>query len=72
MSTSQRFGEVAINLGYLTREQIARALAVQEREDEQLLPHRHIGRICVELGFLPRHHVLTILEQQGMMVGGCR
>ena len=72
MISSQRFGEVAVELGYLSGTQVTHALSIQEREDDLGLPHRHIGRICVELGYLARNQVLSVLEQQGMMVGAVR
>jgi hypothetical protein len=67
-----RFGEVAVELGYLSTEQLHAALALQHREQHEQTPHRHIGRICIDEGYLTLSHVLTVLEQQGLMIGGCR
>lgn len=67
-----RFGEVAIELGYLSIDQLQHALAVQRREQAEQTPHRHLGRICIDEGYLTLSNVLTVLEQQGMMIGGCR
>lgn len=67
-----RFGEVAIELGYLNTDQLRRALDLQDQEQRDLAPHRHIGRICIDEGYLTLSHVLTVLERQGLMIGGCR
>ena len=66
-----RFGEVAIELGYLSPEQLRRALVIQQQETVSTRPHRHIGRICVDEGYLSLPNVLTVLERQGLMTGGC-
>jgi len=67
-----RFGEVAVELGYLSQEQLQRALDLQHREQCDRTPHRHIGRICIDEGYLTLANVLAVLERQGLMIGGCR
>lgn len=67
-----RFGEVAVELGYLSPEQLRQALELQRREQSSREPHRHIGRICIDEGYLTLANVLTVLERQGLMIGGCR
>jgi hypothetical protein len=66
-----RFGEVAVELGYLTPDQLRRALTIQQQEAVTERSHRHIGRICIDEGYLSLPHVLTVLERQGLMTGGC-
>jgi hypothetical protein len=66
-----RFGEVAVEMGYLTPEQLRRALTIQHQEALSEQPHRHIGRICIDEGYLSLPNVLTVLEHQGLMTGGC-
>lgn len=75
------FGGAAQDMGYLTPEQVASALNLQEREDSIGRPHRRLGAICVELGYLNDEQVDLIIERvehqrwlrssiQGMLLGG--
>jgi hypothetical protein len=66
-----RFGEVAVELGYLTPDQLRHILSIQQQETYTERPHRHIGRICIDEGLLSLSNVLTVLERQGLMTGGC-
>ena len=63
-----KFGIIALSFNYLTSEQLAQALAVQEQEDLDGKPHRWLGLICLELGYLRPDHVGIILQQQAMLV----
>lgn len=69
---ADRFGELAVRLGYLTQEQLDRALAVQRQEDRELLPHRPLGTICLSLGYLTPDEVRTIVHSQGALPGSVR
>ena len=53
------FGEVAIQLKLLTREQLARCL-----NQQRLKPGKRLGEICVALGYLEPGQAQFILEQQ--------
>jgi len=66
------FGTLAVELRYLSQEQLGRALAIQRRERAGELRHRPIGQICLEEGLLSMADLVTILEHQGLMIGGCR
>lgn len=66
------FGTLAVELRYLSPEQLARALAIQQRESRCDRRHRPIGQICIEEGLLTMADLVTILEHQGLMIGGCR
>jgi hypothetical protein len=62
-----KFGIIALSFNYLTAEQLAHALKVQEQEDLAGKPHRWLGLICLELGYLKSEHVGIILQQQAQL-----
>jgi hypothetical protein len=66
------FGTLAVELRFLSHEQLSRVLAIQQRESLRDRRHRPIGQICIEEGLLSMGDLVTILEHQGLMVGGCR
>mgnify|MGYP005662807401 CR=1 FL=1 len=57
-----RFGEVAVALGYVTRDQVDAALALQRIEARAERPHRMIGAILVSQGALDSRRVSEILD----------
>ena len=63
-----KFGIIALSFNYLTGEQLAHALEVQDQEDRDGKPHRWLGLICLELGYLRPEHVGIILQQQALLV----
>jgi len=60
----QKFGEIALQLGFLTELQLTRALSVQEREEVASRPRRPLGIICMQEGYLTFDQVVQILAQQ--------
>ena len=64
----QKFGELALELGYLSDEQLARALSIQQEEDTASQPRRPLGIICMQEGFLTFNQVVRILERQETVV----
>lgn len=54
----RRFGEIALEKGWLNERQLGQALALQQRE------RTPIGRICAGLGFLRHLHIRDILAEQ--------
>ena len=63
------FGEVAVTLGYLTREQLENALSIQERQDREREPHQPLGVICIELGYLNPRQVREVVDRQSVVPG---
>lgn len=47
-----RFGLVAVDMGFITPEQLVDALKIQVMEDIQKKDHRLIGTILLDLGFI--------------------
>lgn len=66
-SNVTRFGLIALSFSYLTSDQLSHALKVQENEDAEGKPHRWLGLICIELGYLRPEHVDIILRQQAQL-----
>lgn len=61
MEERKLFGEIAVGMGYVTSQQVERALEVQ-RETEARGRKKLIGVILVELGFLNTQQILEILK----------
>jgi hypothetical protein len=57
-----RFGMIAINKGYITKEQLIHALTIQAQENIEKGTHRLLGQILVSEGFLSAEQVDDILE----------
>ncbi len=60
-----RFGEVAINLGYIDREQLQEALLEQFSFSgpARLRPRKLIGEVLIEKGWLTLHQVDLVLKE---------
>jgi hypothetical protein len=60
-----RFGEVAINLGYIDREQLQEALLEQFSfsGSARLRPRKLIGEVLIEKGWLTLHQVDLVLKE---------
>jgi hypothetical protein len=56
------FGGIAIDMGFLTVEQLRHALTVQKERRERGDGHTLIGCLLVELGYLTPDQVVTILN----------
>lgn len=59
-----KFGEIAVQLGMLTEQQLIRALSIQEREEGLDQPRRPLGIICMQEGYLTFDQVVQILGRQ--------
>ena len=57
-----RFGMIAINKGYITKDQLIRALTIQAKENIEEGTHRLLGQILLSEGFLSAEQVDDILE----------
>ncbi len=61
-----RFGSIAYQRGYLTKEQIQEALAEQVEDNISRKPHRLLGTIFREKGWLTEEQEKSILADMGM------
>lgn len=58
-----QFGYIAIELGYITKEQLEEALAEQENDDIDNKPHRLLGTVLIDKGWMTTEQVTLILEE---------
>lgn len=58
-----RFGKIAVDQGFLTAEQLKDALVEQLNDNLANRPHRVIGAICFEHGWLTPGQIDQILNQ---------
>ncbi len=56
------FGEVAVEKGYVSEEQLAQALTEQDRFSAEQQINRFVGEILLELGFMTEKQVLDVLS----------
>jgi len=57
-----RFGTIAVELGYLSRQQLLQALDEQVDEDLNRRPHRVIGAICFDHGWMTPGEIDRVLN----------
>jgi hypothetical protein len=58
-----RFGQIAVELGFLSKKQLQEALAEQVEDDIAHRPHRLVGEICLQKGWLTPRQVEIILDK---------
>ncbi len=58
-----RFGFIAVKKGFVTPEQVSKALTVQFEENVLLEKHRKIGKILVDMGFMNTSQIDEVLEK---------
>jgi hypothetical protein len=58
-----RFGKIGVDLGFLTSEQLKDALVEQINDNLANRPHRVLGAICFEHGWLTPGQIDQILNQ---------
>jgi len=58
-----RFGFIAVKKGFVTPEQVSKALEVQLKENVLTEKHRKTGEIMVDMGFMNTSQVDEVLEK---------
>ena len=58
-----RFGMLAIEMGFVTVEQVREGMAEQVDDDLTNKPHRLLGTIFVDKGWMTFHEVEIVLEK---------
>ena len=58
-----RFGKIAVNMGFITAEQLIEALAEQVDDNLADKPHRRIGKILLENGWITKEQIGIVLEE---------
>lgn len=67
LNNEVRFGKVAVDMGFITMEQMLNAIEVQVRENINFGTHRKIGVILLEEGHITPEQideVLKVLEKR--------
>jgi len=59
---SFRFGKVAVERGYLTPTQLHQALGEQVEDDLENRPHRVLGAICFDHGWITPAQIEEVLN----------
>jgi len=59
----KRFGFMAVEMGFITLDQIIEAMKVQVKEDLENRKHRLIGEILVDLGYMNSSEVDEVLKR---------
>lgn len=59
----RRFGQVAVERGYITPEQLKEALAEQVDDDLAEKRHRLLGEILFEKNWITANQVLAVLDE---------
>ncbi len=61
-SKRKPFGQIAIDMGFVTADAVKRALDIQHKEDAAGKTHRLLGIIMLEAGFLSSEELIQILR----------
>ncbi len=64
----KRFGTIAVDKGYITKEQLIKALEMQAKENVMEGKHRLLGEIFVDEGLLTDDQVDEILETMNQRI----
>ena len=59
---SPQFGKIAIDMGFITAEQLTEAIAEQAEDSLYNRPHRFIGYILSEKGWITNEQVEIVLD----------
>ncbi len=60
---SPRFGEIAVNMEFITEKQINEAYVEQIEDDVSSKPHRFIGDILFENRLMAKKEILIVLKE---------
>ncbi len=60
---SPRFGKIALDMGFITPEQLKLALAEQVDDDQLRYPHRVIGSIFFDRGWMTYQEIEAVLQE---------
>lgn len=61
-AVEKRFGDLAIEMGFVTEEQLEEATQVQMDQDADGLEHRLIGSILYSLGYMTIQQVNEVID----------
>ncbi len=58
-----RFGKIAIDMGFVTAKQLKEAIIEQVDDDIADKPHRPIGKILLENGWITKEQIAIVLNE---------
>jgi hypothetical protein len=61
-----RFGSIAVYRGYVTLDQVQRALGEQIEDNVMRRPHRRLGEILLEKSWITEEQMKSILDEMGV------
>jgi hypothetical protein len=56
------FGEVAFEMGFVSTDQLYKALTIQAKDEVEKKPYRSLGQILIDLGHMNEKQVLEVLQ----------
>ena len=59
---NKRFGYIAVEMGFIAREQLLEATEIQISEELESYKHRYIGQILLDLNYMTMTQVDKVLE----------
>jgi hypothetical protein len=59
----QRFGYIAVDMGFSTGDQVKKALAEQVEDNLSNRPHRLMGRILLDKGWIKPQQIEAVLNE---------
>ncbi|MGA7144755.1 MAG: hypothetical protein WBY47_09655 [Desulfobacterales bacterium] len=62
----KRFGAVAIDMGFVSLEQLFEAMKIQIKENTEGVEHRLIGQILWEKGYMSTEQINDVLKSMGI------
>jgi hypothetical protein len=62
----KRFGAVAIDMGFVSLEQLFEAMKIQIKENTGGVEHRLIGQILWEKGYMSTEQINDVLKSMGI------
>ena len=63
----RRFGITAIKMGFITQDQLMEALRIQVSENLELKPHRILGVILSEMGYMNKSQIKMVLKKMRLI-----
>ncbi len=62
-ATFARFGRIAVDMGFITAEQLKEAITEQVEDNLADKPHRPIGKILLEHGWITKEQIDIVLKE---------
>ncbi len=63
LTATTRFGKIAVDMGFVTAEQLKEAMVEQVEDDLADKPHRPIGKILLENGWITKEQFDFVLKE---------